>query len=75
MSTTQFQLILFYAVTIHKCQGQGLSLDCAIIDYSSKVFLSYVALPRVKTLSGLHLVAFEDTSIRVIALHQGNQQS
>ena len=65
---TQFPLILAYAVTIHKCQG--LSLDCAIIDLSSKVFsdgMSYVALSRVKTLSGLHLVAFEDTSIRVSA--------
>ena len=65
---TQFLLILAYAVTIHKCQG--LSLDCAIIDLSSKVFsdgMSYVALSRVKTLSGLHLVAFEDTSIRVSA--------
>ena len=29
--------------------------------------MSYVALSRVKTLSGLHLVAFEDTSIRVSA--------
>ena len=65
---TQFPLILAYAVTIHK--RQGLSLDCAIIDLSSKVFsdgMSYVALSRVKTLSGLHLVAFEDTSIRVSA--------
>ena len=65
---TQFPLILAYAVTIHKCHG--LSLDCAIIDLSSKVFsdgMSYVALSRVKTLSGLHFVAFEDTSIRVSA--------
>ena len=29
--------------------------------------MSYVALSRVKTLSGLHLVAFEDTSVRVSA--------
>ena len=65
---TQFPLILAYAVTIHKCQG--LTLDCAIIDLSRKVFsdgMSYVAFSRVKTLSGLHLVAFEDTSIRVSA--------
>ena len=65
---TQFPLILAYAVTIYKCQGP--SLDCAIIDLSSKVFsdgMSYVALSRVKTLSGLHLVAFEYTSIRVSA--------
>ena len=46
---TQFPLILAYAVTIHKCQG--LSLDCAIIDLSHKVFadgMAYVALFRVK---------------------------
>ena len=61
---TQFPLIL-YAVTIHKYQG--LSLDCAIIDLSSKVFqmACLVALSRVKTISGMHLVAFED--IRVSA--------
>uniref|UniRef100_A0A1X7VIS4 OTU domain-containing protein n=1 Tax=Amphimedon queenslandica TaxID=400682 RepID=A0A1X7VIS4_AMPQE len=32
----QFPLILFYAMTIHKCQG--LSLDTAIIDLSTDVF-------------------------------------
>ena len=53
----QFPLILVYAVTIHKCQG--LSLDSAIIDLSSKVFspgMAYVALSRVRSLSGLHLI-------------------
>ena len=34
----QFPLILAFAVTIHKCQG--LSLDCAIIDLSDKIFCS-----------------------------------
>ena len=62
----QFPLILAYAVTIHKCQG--LSLDCAIVDLSDKVFsagMAYVAVSRVRTLEGLHLVAFEPKSIMV----------
>ena len=61
-----FLLILAYAVTIHKCQG--LSLDCAIVDLSEKVFsagMAYVAPSRVRTLSGLHLLAFDPASIRV----------
>ena len=39
---TQFPLILAYAVTIHKCQG--LTLDCAIIDLSNKVFAWLILL-------------------------------
>uniref|UniRef100_A0A1X7T9G8 ATP-dependent DNA helicase n=1 Tax=Amphimedon queenslandica TaxID=400682 RepID=A0A1X7T9G8_AMPQE len=49
-------LILSYAITIHKCQG--LSLDTAIIDLSTDVFLdgmAYVALSCVSTLNGLYL--------------------
>ena len=63
---TQFPLIMAYAVTIHKCQG--LSLDCAIVDLSEKVFadgMAYVALSRVRSLSGLHLIAFDPRSVRV----------
>ena len=62
----QFPLILAYAVTIHKCQG--LSLDCAIVDLSDKVFsagMAYVALSRVRSLAGLHLSAFDPASIIV----------
>ena len=62
----QFPLILAYAVTIHKCQG--LSLDCAIVDLSDQVFsagMAYVAISRVRTLAGLHLVAFNRNSIMV----------
>ena len=62
----QFPLILAYGVTIHKCQG--LSLDCALVDLSDKVFsagMAYVAISRVRTLQGLHLVAFEPESIMV----------
>ena len=63
----QFPLILAYAVTIHK--WQGLSLDCAIVDLSDKVFsagmAAYVALSRVRSLAGLHLSAFDPKSITV----------
>ena len=55
-----------YAVTIHKCQG--LLLDSAIIDLSSKVFsagMAYVALSRVRSLNGLHLTDFDLASIIV----------
>ena len=44
----QFPLILAYGVTIQKCQG--LSLDCALVDLSDKVFspgMAYVAISRV----------------------------
>ena len=60
----QFLLILAYAVTVQK--RQGLSLDCAIVDLSDKVFsagMAYVALSRVRSLAGLHLSAFDPKSI------------
>ena len=62
----QYPLILAYAVTIHKCQG--LSLDCAIVDLSDEVFsagMAYVALSRVRSLSGLHLIEFHSKSLMV----------
>ena len=63
----QFPLIFAYADTIHK--SQGLSLDHAIIDLSDKVFcasaVAYVALSRVRSLAGLHLLAFDPKSIIV----------
>ena len=63
---SQFPLILAFAVTIHKCQG--LSLDNAIIDLSNNVFsarMAYVALSRVRTLSGVHLTCFDPKSLIV----------
>ena len=62
----QSPLIFAYAVTIHKCQF--LSLDCAMMDLSDQVFssgMAYVALSRVRTLDGVHLVAFDQKSIMV----------
>ena len=66
VNRTQFPLMLAYAVTIHKCQG--LSLDCAIVDLSDKIFadgMAYVAISRLRTLEGLHLVSFDPASIQV----------
>ena len=60
----QFPLILAFSITIHK--SQGLSLDNAIIDLSNKVFgdsMAYVALSRVRSLSGVHLTVFSSDSI------------
>jgi len=62
----QFPLILAFAVTIHKCQG--LSLTCAIVDLSNKVFspgMAYVALSRVRSINGLYLTKFDPASIMV----------
>ena len=66
MYRSQFPLILAFAVTIHKCQG--LSLDNAIIDLSDEVFnagIAYVALSRVRTLSGLYLTSFDPKALMV----------
>uniref|UniRef100_A0A1X7U9Q5 ATP-dependent DNA helicase n=1 Tax=Amphimedon queenslandica TaxID=400682 RepID=A0A1X7U9Q5_AMPQE len=62
----QFPLILSYAITMHKCPG--LSLDTAIIDLSTDVFgdgMAHVALSRVRTLNGLHLLSFDPLSVKV----------
>ena len=62
----QFPFILSYCLTIHKIQGS--TIDCAIMDIGNSIFensMSYVALSRVKSLSGLYLKAYSPYKIQV----------
>lgn len=63
----QFSICLAYAITIHK--SQGLSLNNALIDIGSSIFScsqAYVALSRLKTLSGVHLINFDPSQIKAL---------
>lgn len=67
-SVTQLPLRLAWAITVHK--SQGISLDSAVVDLS-QVFefgQGYVALSRVKRLSGLHLLGW---NTRAFEVHPG----
>ncbi|MCX6809305.1 MAG: helix-turn-helix domain-containing protein [Candidatus Berkelbacteria bacterium] len=62
---TQIPLRLAWAITVHK--SQGISLDEAVIDLS-KVFefgQGYVAISRVRRLSGIYILGFNDMAFRV----------
>lgn len=62
---TQIPLRLAWAMTVHK--SQGISLDEAVMDLS-RVFefgQGYVALSRVKRLSGLHLIGWNERAFQV----------
>ena len=66
IGVSQIPLILSWALTIHKIQGQ--SLDYGEIDIGSTIFecgQTYVALSRVKSLEGLYLASFDAKRIRI----------
>jgi len=61
----QFPIILVYGITIHK--SQGMSLECCIADIGNNIFScgqTYVALSRVTSLNGLHLINFDAANIK-----------
>lgn len=62
---TQYPLRLAWAITVHK--SQGMSLDAAEIDLSRSFEpgMGYVALSRVRSLSGLSLKGFNAMALRV----------
>lgn len=65
MTRVQIPLRLAWASTVHRAQGQ--TLDYAIMDLGTSIFCpgqAYVALSRVRDLSGLFLINFDGSKVR-----------
>jgi ATP-dependent exoDNAse (exonuclease V) alpha subunit len=64
-SITQIPLRHAWAITVHK--SQGMSLDAAVIDLSKSFTygMGYVALSRVRTLEGVHLLGISPSALAV----------
>lgn len=64
-AVTQVPLRLAWAITVHK--SQGMSMDAAVIDLSSafEYGQGYVALSRVRRLSGVYLLGWNRRALEV----------